>query len=86
MSTEIKRHKLKTETAYYQAVESGEKLFEVRKNDRDFQVGDRLYLQETVNGVYTGRELTMVITYILPGGQFGIAEDYCVMQLKSFYS
>lgn len=80
------RHKLKTETAYYQAVDRGEKLFEVRKNDRDFKVGDLLYLQETVNGVYTGRELTMVVTYILPGGQFGIEEGYCVMQIKSFYS
>jgi len=74
---------LKTETQCYQDMERGLKTFEVRKNDRDYKVGDILYLQETVNGVFTGRETSgMEVIYILPGGQFGIDPDYCVMQLR----
>jgi hypothetical protein len=76
---------LKTETKYYQAITHGEKYFEVRKNDRDFQWGDILYLQESVNGILTGREFGPIeIKYILPGGQFGIDADYCVLQLSVF--
>lgn len=78
-----KHHELKTETEYYQAVEKGQKTFEVRKNDRDFKIFDMIVLQEVVKGVPTGRTLDpMEITYILPGGIYGIASDYCVMQLK----
>lgn len=78
-----KHHYLKTETEYYQAVEKGAKTFEVRKNDRDFKIFDMVILHEVVNGVPTGRTLDpMEIIYILPGGIYGIAPDYCVMQLK----
>lgn len=79
-----KHHQLKTETEYYQAIEKKLKKFEVRKNDRDFQVGDMVTLKETVNGTYTGREiLPMEITYILYGGKFGIEDGYCVMCFRS---
>jgi len=72
-------HYLKTETKYFQAVERGEKKFELRKNDRNFKVGDMVYLQETVNGVRTGRDLSSLeIQYILYGGEYGLPEDYCI--------
>lgn len=38
------RHELKTWLPYFDAIVDGTKLFEVRKNDRDFQVGDCLRL------------------------------------------
>jgi hypothetical protein len=73
-------HYLKTETEYYQAVEKGIKKFELRKNDRNFQVYDVLYLEETVNGVYTGRKLPpMEIKYILHGGKYGLEDGHCVL-------
>ncbi len=76
-------HYLKTETQYYQASERGEKYFEIRNNDRNFKVGDMVYLQEVVNGILTGRELPpREIMYILQGGVFGISNNYCIMQLK----
>lgn len=75
-------HHLKTETEYYQQVEAGVKRFELRKNDRDFQVGDILHLEETVNGVYTGRKLPpMEVKYILHGGKFGLEDGFCILQL-----
>lgn len=40
-------HKLKTWPVYYDAVERGEKPFEVRRDDRGFQKGDVLVLQRT---------------------------------------
>jgi ParB family transcriptional regulator, chromosome partitioning protein len=76
-------HDLKCETEYYQAVDNGKKLFEVRKNDRNFQDGDFIWLHEVVNGIPTGKKIGPAkITYILKGPQFGIAEGYCVMQLE----
>ena len=32
----VQHHYLKTETPFWQAVEKGEKKFELRKNDRDY--------------------------------------------------
>ncbi|MBC9809525.1 DUF3850 domain-containing protein [Carnobacterium maltaromaticum] len=40
------------------------KTFEIRKNNRDFQVGDRVLLKEYVNGEYTGRSIMFKITYL----------------------
>jgi len=39
-------HQLKIERQYFQQIILGEKTFEVRKNDRDFHVGDYLGLNE----------------------------------------
>jgi ASC-1-like (ASCH) protein len=39
-----KTHHLKLHSDYFKDVKSGLKTFEIRKNDRDYQVGDRLIL------------------------------------------
>lgn len=60
-------HELKTEPQFFEAVVDSSKTFEVRKNDRDFRVGDYLALNElddTREG-YTGRSVLLEITYIL---------------------
>lgn len=80
----MKTHKLKTWTEYFQAMRFGIKRFEVRKNDRDFQVGDFLYFEEWLPETkeYTGEKIVVEVAYILHGGQFGIEEGYCVMSIK----
>lgn len=74
-------HELKTWTEYFRAVKSGEKNFELRRNDRDFQVGDMLmlceYCPETRS--YSGESLRRKITYVLKGGQFGLEPDMCIL-------
>ena len=40
------RHELKTWPQYFAAVRSGKKRFEIRRNDREFAVGDVLVLRE----------------------------------------
>ena len=78
-----KYHYLKCETEYYQVVERGIKTFEVRRNNRNFQVFDMIVLQESVNGKKTERELPpKEIIYVLTGEEFGIQPGYCVMQVK----
>lgn len=37
-------HELKINREYFERVYSGQKRFEIRKNDRDFQVNDWVYL------------------------------------------
>lgn len=86
-----KEHWLKCWPNYYDAVASGEKPFEVRKDDRGFQRGDVIILQRTdperlyeVEYDLHGkpyRELRRRITWILTGGQFGIEPGYVVLGL-----
>lgn len=39
-------HELKCNTEYFSRIAMGQKTFEIRKNDRDYQVGDKLILRE----------------------------------------
>jgi hypothetical protein len=77
-------HDLKTWPAFYDAVCRGEKPFEVRKDDRGFQVGHKLRLMEFCpeKGDYTGRECECIVSYILRGGTFGIEAGFVVMGLS----
>ena len=84
LTRKIRTHPLKTLPYFYNVVGTL-KTFEVRKNDRNFQVGDILWLQEwSEEAQYTGRSKKFTISYILEGGQFGIQEGYCVMSLSPF--
>ena len=60
-------HALKTEPPFFKHVVEGSKLFEIRKNDRLFKVGDKILLQEYIPEAskYTGQEWEGSITYIL---------------------
>lgn len=81
-------HRLKAHSRFYQAVIDGLKPFEVRRNDRDFQVGDILLLCEYEPELpeedgYTGREQKVSVTFILKDSVFGIKPGYCVMGIRS---
>lgn len=78
-----KRHTLKTLPGFYEQVVAGNKKFECRINDRDFQVGDVLELAEfdPLNNGFTGRYLVRQVTYILRGPMFGVKKGWCVMSI-----
>ena len=63
------KHILKLESYFYGDSKLGIKNFEIRKNDRDYQVGDILELREWVpdgdGGRYTGDVHYKLITYVL---------------------
>ena len=75
-----RRHKLKLAKMFFEDVRLGRKSFELRKNDRDYQIGDILELREMDNGEPTGRAIEKEITYILEGFA-GLKEDYCILAL-----
>ena len=83
------RHVLKTWPAPFHALCAGVKTFEFRKDDRGFEVGDMLVLDEWVplsdhpdGGYETGHATIRWVTYILRGPAFGLPEGYCVMSVS----
>jgi hypothetical protein len=66
----MKVHELKTLPSFFECVSNGKKPFEIRKNDRDFTLGDVLLLREIEpnhagqNEPYTGRMKAVKVTYI----------------------
>lgn len=77
-------HELKVWREFYCDLYIGVKNFEVRKNDKNFKVGDTLLLREFDKDadLHTGSFILRDITYILNGGQFGIEEGYVVLGLE----
>lgn len=55
---------LKIAPEYMQAQLDGIKNFEIRRNDKNFHVGQLLWLCEWAGGRYTGRKVTLEITFI----------------------
>jgi ASC-1-like (ASCH) protein len=76
-------HALKTQSSYFKALQTGEKNFEIRKDDRPFKVGDDIVLQEFEEEMYTGKEKKFAISYILRDvPKWGLKPGYCILGLK----
>ena len=87
----MNRHELKTDSEVFQAVVAGLKTYEIRLDDRGFQVGDELYLRETVhtgeemkNGApleYTGHVAIATVSHILRGPIYGLADRWAILSV-----
>lgn len=83
-------HVLNILPEFFDAIVDGTKTFEVRRNDRDFRVGDTLVLRRydpmtreqfrDESGCIPRAQ--RLVTYILEGDSFGIDTGYVVMGLK----
>lgn len=77
----MKVHELKLQQPFFNDVFYNKKEFEVRKNDRNFEVGDRLKFVE-FPFIFVQRYVLKDIKYILKGGQFGIEKGFVVLGLR----
>lgn len=90
-ASQERAHKLKTDPEVFEAVRSGAKTFEIRFNDRDFQVGDRLELHETAYTgaemkagqplLYTGRAEVRYVSHVLTG--YGLMDGWCCLSFAA---
>ena len=83
-------HKVKSWPQLFDATLRGAKTHELRRADeRDYQVGDMLRLQEfdPQTQQYTGREMTVRITYITSAkfpcalSEGALHADYCILSV-----
>ncbi len=83
-SRQVKRHLLKSWPEYFEKLIDGTKTFEIRKNDRDFQVGDELEIYLWDNGCLGPKgqpSVVRLVNYIMYGPAFGLNAGWCIMSL-----
>ena len=79
-------HKLKIKSEHYINVINGTKTAEIRYNDRNYQVGDILILNEIdENGVFTGKNCAVIVTHVLDDNQY-LQTGYVMLSFRMFYS
>lgn len=82
-------HRLKVFAKYADAIMSGAKTFEIRKNDRGYEVGDKIVFNVVANGGISTEAAarhplngaTYRIDYILDGFE-GLAQKYVAMAIS----
>lgn len=85
-------HELKTDADAFDAVKRGEKKFEIRFNDRNFNVGDLLKLRKTVHTgaemkaglplYYEGEPFFVWVSHILLGPIYGLMDGWVIMSIE----
>lgn len=80
----MKVHELKTELEQYNAIVDGRKTAEFRRNDRDFEVGDKLVLRKWDDdcSMYVGPEFRATITHVLTRG-YGMPEGFAMLSFRT---
>lgn len=78
-------HRVKLHPNYCDRIISGQKTFEIRKNDRDYQVGDRLSMYPFVEGLkfsYPGMESRNIEADVIYFTTAYQQDGYCVLGIK----
>lgn len=88
----MKLHELKTNPDVFNAVKTGQKTFEIRLDDRGYEVGDQLLLKQTLHtgeqmkaGMpleYTGSTFGARITHILRGPIYGLQAGWVILSFR----
>ncbi len=77
-------HELKCYPEHFDPVARGVKTVELRLNDRNYQVGDTLFLREyePLERAYTGRTAHAAITHIVSGGEW-LSPGYVALSIRA---
>mgnify|MGYP004471308847 CR=1 FL=1 len=68
---------------YFDAVVSGRKNFELRRDSDDFVVGNVLVLREWDGLGYTGRSVSRTITYVLRDvPEYGLEDGFVILGIS----
>lgn len=80
----MKTHFIKTINPYFQYAWEWRKPFEVRLNDRDYQYGDKVVLQEydEMKKKYGIREIHGTINFVLYG-YYAVKEDHVIFSYET---
>ncbi len=75
-------HHVKCWPDYFKSIVRGEKTFDLRKNDRGYEIGDDVVFEEYRPGVgeYTGATTARRIVYVLREFE-GLQPGYCILGL-----
>lgn len=79
-----KCHDLKIESKYFDFHLAGKKNWEVRNNDRNFLVGDDIFLHEIKDGKLTGRVLLVNINYVFKSDVF-LKDNIVILSTSQHY-
>ena len=81
----MKLHVLKIERNFYDAVVMGSKKAELRKDDRDYKVGDLIHFTDIKGDEYDGEFNLFVITHVLPARSVIVeAQDYVILSITNY--
>lgn len=76
-------HELKSWIDPFAARWRGDKNYEIRRNDRNFAIDDMLVEREFdhESAAYTGRLIVSIVSYMTPGGAWGLPPEICVLSV-----
>ena len=78
------KHILKTHPLFFAQIAEGTKCWELRKNDRNFKIGDTLILREynPLTKRYTDLYLVRTITAIFSDDNFGLQKNFVILSIQ----
>lgn len=86
----VRTHELKSWPRFFRPVVAGERVHELRRNDRDYRVGDRVFLREydPHSKTFTGSSCVAVVTSITSQdvpcavSEQGLSPDFCILSVR----
>lgn len=80
-------HEVKSWAPFFDAIVDGRKGYDLRKNDRNYEIGDVLVLcrYDIVEGKYTGEKCCVTITYMTSNrypcaySSLVLPHEYCIL-------
>lgn len=76
-------HELKIKKRYADEIANGNKMFEIRKNDRDYQKGDLIqFVVIDMGGLHELDKTMFQVTYVLSDFPEGLVRGYVILGIK----